>query len=513
MKLSIFAILVTLWASLLVGAWSNDSAHATPVHINSHDGTPFSPSPRANQTDEPDTAGPLIPTGTPRGPIQPSSPAMNVTMMSGGDNTTTSHARRQNDQCGGNGTVFGNGAVFGTTGSRAAEPSGAKAGKVLFTTANWFAAISVDNGVTWNSIDPTVYTGPANQSTDGGFCCDQVVHYLPSINRFVWLIQYLENAKSVNKLRVITFHPSDVDAGGIRAWIYLDIVSTDLQLNGPFDYGDLAVGDSELYVSATNSGTGLVVIRIPIAALDVVGPLTYWYTDPKIGSVAIFSHLSQNPGDTVFWAGHSTIGTTMRVFKWPESGTIYFWNDIRINDWPSSQSNFVSPCPGAPSTNWVFDAQFHDIIGVTRRSTNEVWFAWPAPSGGGFPNLHIQIAQVNTSSWPTLDLIKQWQIWNPDFVFGYPALYTNTCGDVGIAVAFGGGKFNPSSAVGIADSNGVLTQTVYYPELSDVCADRFGDYLTVRQGEGAGYVGFIFAGKSIGGGAERRPRFLEFGRG
>jgi hypothetical protein len=432
--------------------------------------------------------------------------------MGGGNNTNAATSLVKRKQCGGDSIVFNTSTVFGS-GSKASEPSGAKAGQIIFTTANWFAAISIDGGTTFSTINPTVYAGPANPATDGGFCCDQVVQYLPSLDRFVWLIQYVPNAKSVNKLRLISFHPRDVDTKGIKSWIYLDIASTDLKLKNPFDYGDLAVGNNQLYVSATNSGTGLVVIRIPIAALDVVGSLTYWYTDPKRGSVAIFSHLSQNPGDTVFWAGHSVIGTTMRIFKWPESGTTYFWNDIRINSWPSQSRNFVSPCPGNAKVNWVYSPQFHDIIGVTRRSANEVWFSWPAPSGGGFPNLHVQIAQVNTSNWPTLHLIKQWQIWNPDFAFGYPSLYTNECGDVGIAVAFGGGKFNPSSAVGVADSNGVLTHTVYYPELSDVCEDRFGDYLTVRQGVGTGYAGFVYAGKSTDGGVVWHPRFLEFSRG
>ena len=59
----------------------------------------------------------------------------------------------------------------------------------------------------------------------------------------------------------------------------------------------------------------------------------------------------------------------------------------------------------------------------------------------------------------------------------------------------------------------MVTQTVYYPELSDVCEDRFGDYLTVRQGVGMGYTGFVYAEQSTNEGTARHPRFLEFGRG
>ncbi|KAI9866995.1 MAG: hypothetical protein M1813_000393 [Trichoglossum hirsutum] len=523
MKLSILSILVTLWASFLVSARPNEgyhergegqpqSADATPIRGGTFRGTPSPPSPVRGEGDEEDP-GPAIPTGKPRGPITPSSPQVNLKIMGGSNinaNATVPRTKRQ--ECGGGGGIaFDTSTVFGiSSGFPPAEPSGAKAGNVVFSTANFLAAISLDGGATFHTIDPTVYSGPANPATDAGFCCDQIVQYLPSIDRFAWLIQYWPNSNGANKLRLITFHPRDVNTNGINSWIYLDILSTDLGLIKYFDAGELAVGDNYLWLAANNKDTGLVVFRIPIASLDVVGSLTYWYTDANNGRAAYLSRLSQNPGDTLFWGGHSSYGTTMRIFKWPESGTTYFWNDIRINDWPSGSSSFVSTCPGGSSTNWIYSAAFATVLGSTRRSTNEVWFAWAAPSGGGFPNVHIQIAQINTANWPNLQLIKQWQIWNSDFAFIYPAFYTNKCGDVGLTVMFGGGSFNPSSAVGIANSDGVVSQTVYYPELSGVCEDRFGDYVTVRSEDGFNYEGFVYGEQSTGGGIQRNVRFVEF---
>jgi hypothetical protein len=152
------------------------------------------------------------------------------------------------------------------------------------------------------------------------------------------------------------------------------------------------------------------------------------------------------------------------------------------------------------------------VIGATRRTSDEVWFAWNESSRGGFRNPHVQIAQINVGNWPGLHPIKQWQIWNPDFAFSYPALYTNGCGDVGLAIGFGGGSSNPTGAVGVLDSDGVVTQTVYYPEPSDTCEFRFGDYLAVRSAGGAGYEGFVYAIQSTDSGVERNPRFVEFGR-
>lgn len=538
MKLSTLAILVTLWASLLVSAWPTEDHHkddddhhhggddddhhhhhhqsapAIPVRGGTFHGTPSPPSPRRDDGDDEEEPRPAIPTGKPRGPIKPSSPHVNLTIMGDSNidlNNTIPRTKRQ--QCGGNGVVFNTSTLFGTNGGQPSEPSGAKAGNVIFSTANFLAAVSLDGGATFHTLDPTVYSGAANPATDGGYCCDQIVQYLPSIDRFAWLIQYWSNSKGSNKLRLITFHPRDVDIHGINSWIYLDILSTDLKLSGPLDAGELAVGNNYLWLAATNTGHGLVVVRIPTASLNVVGSLTYWYTDVANGGTAYLSRLSQNPGDTLFWGGHSALGTTMRIFKWPESGTTYFWNDIRINDWPANNTNFRSYCPGNSSTNWVYSAAFATVLGSTRRSSSEVWFAWAAPSGGGFANVHIQIAQINVASWPTLQLVRQWQIWNPDFAFIYPAFYTNQCGDVGLSVMLGGGSFNPTSAVGIANSDGVLTRTVYYPELSNVCENRFGDYLTVRSADGFDYEGYVYAEKSTDFGIQRDVRYVQFHKG
>lgn len=407
-------------------------------------------------------------------------------------------------------TIYSSNTQVGSNGETS-EPSGARAGNVVFSTFNWFAAISIDGGATFNPIDPTAFTGPANGTTDEGFCCDQVVEYLPSIDRFVWLLQYSATAKKVNKLRLVTFHPSDVTATAIKSWIYMDIVTSDLGFPSWLDFGELAVGNTWLHMSATLIGTGLTVFRIPIAALNVVGPLTYSYTAPRDGAIPGGARLTQNPGDTVFWAGHSSLGSRMRVFRWREADTNYAWNDVDIKNFPTDGSKIFSACPNNATHSWT--RVVFNVMAATRRSANEVWFGWPAPSGHPFPFPHVQIVQFDVSGWPQISLIKQWQVWNPNFAFSFPAFYTNRCQDVGLAVAFGGNGNNPTSAVGVLDSHGVLTQTVYYPELSDTCEFRFGDYLTVRSSDGFSYDGFIYALQSGEGTVIRNERYVQFRRG
>jgi hypothetical protein len=55
-------------------------------------------------------------------------------------------------------------------------------GNVVFYTGNWYAALSSDGGNTFQYVDPfTAFPDPPNM----GFCCDQVVQYIPQIDTFV----------------------------------------------------------------------------------------------------------------------------------------------------------------------------------------------------------------------------------------------------------------------------------------------------------------------------------------
>lgn len=491
-------------------------------------GTPYAPSPIGP---EPDDDEPSPPLPNPPGSMLPSSPAIDLVLLTGGNNGTNQTVpRRKRDNCEGPGIIFDESTVFqsdtqiSATPAKGspAEPNGARHGNVVFTTSNWAAQISIDGGFTFTTIDPTTYAGPGTLGVNGGFCCDQVVQYVPSIDRFIWLLQYATDnstGPSLNKLRLITFHPSDVAATKINNWLYTDFLSTVTGAGGWLDYGELSVGNSQLYLSATwygQTGSGLTVMQIPLNALNVVGGYTYSSTHWQDGGFAQGSRISQNGGDAVFWAGHvsNNPSTSMRVFKWSEGASNYAWNDLTIDPWPTNTTNFVSNCPGT-KTNWLYINSANNIIGSTRFSENEVWFAWNANSGGGFVNPHIQIVQVNVANFPTITKAKQWQIWNPNFAFAFPNFYTSTeCGDVGLAVVFGGNTQNPSSALGVITQEGVLTQTVYYPELSDTCELRIGDYLGVRSDNGVGFEGFVYAIQSAGGGAvSRNSRFVAFGRG
>jgi hypothetical protein len=83
------------------------------------------------------------------------------------------------------------------------DPSGASGGGVVFATANppgtnTCAAVSIDDGLTFKPVDPSTIwkdifspvKDGAGTTISGGFCCDQIVRYVASIDRFVWYLQF-----------------------------------------------------------------------------------------------------------------------------------------------------------------------------------------------------------------------------------------------------------------------------------------------------------------------------------
>ena len=168
-----------------------DSARATPALGTVQQGTRFPPTPIIVSDDDgpKEEEGPSFPLDHTTGPIAPTSPLTNLTGPLALDHPAprgrASLTHRQ--QCPRRNNVV-SGILFSNDTGRASEPSGATASNVVFTTANWLAAVSIDFGSTFHTLDASTFSGPAVPATDAGFCCDQIVQYMPRIDRFAWLI-------------------------------------------------------------------------------------------------------------------------------------------------------------------------------------------------------------------------------------------------------------------------------------------------------------------------------------
>src|SRR6266542_2517003 len=204
------------------------------VGSNSVTGAPFPPQPP--ELDNENGSLWTVPTG-PFVPGTPTATSTNAQMAPALARTN----REQLVSLDSPGTVeFPENRGLGINGNSIAEPSGASGGGVIFVTANSFAAYSTNGGSSFTPLNPsTIFPADAI-----GFCCDQIVQYVPSIDRFIWLLQG-------NGFRLASASPASIISSGGTAWTYWNLPSNIFsQPTGTgVDYPDLSVGDNSLYLS------------------------------------------------------------------------------------------------------------------------------------------------------------------------------------------------------------------------------------------------------------------------
>jgi hypothetical protein len=527
------------------GSADSLSASTTPNYV---EGAPFPHFDISITEGRNEGPGFIVPAGPLRGSLAPTvrlSPLLKLT-------SDPDDAEAQGG-AGENPVIFDRNSPFGNKVSFSGIPpdmSGAMRDNVVLMTGNTFAALSTDGGANFTALDPTtIFPSAPNRDAagnllDNGLCCDQVIQYVPQIDRFIWLMQFCGSGaaapggnclQGINRIRIAAASPNDVVNSKGTVWTYWDITSGDLGIGSTtMDYPDMSVGAGFLYISTDKVGPtaldskknppanpgGLIVIRMPLAEIQNRATVNYNFTNFADSRVAYGGHITQNTGDTVFWAGHNDSTSQMRVFVWPESSGRYSWRDININSWPNT--DYSSNCPDG--TNWLsFGFPGSGVIGATRRfgggffpgPASEVWFAWTAARGGGFAHPHVQVVQIDTTdsdprNW---SVTNQWQIWNPDHAFAYPCLATNTNQEIGISLGWGGNKqFFANHAVGILGDF-----VVWYAEASDAAISRWGDYVTVRQASPKGTlyaaVGYaVLRNTPPATGTRFNPRYVLFGR-
>jgi hypothetical protein len=476
------------------GEEETSSSSAEPNVIS---GAPFPPEVIVGPPEaEVNPPGPPVPTGPLRGSVTPTSPSAEVLEPIVVDDvgldalhfsvrpqqTTDPLAFVRNTQFGITETPSEHGVPV--------DPSGASSGNVVLASGNTYASLSTDSGRggTFTRLETTEIFGKdaAGNLIDGGLCCDQIVHYIPSIDRFVLLMQFNRAPTGPNRLRIAVASPQDIinNNGGRSAWTVWDLTSTSFGLGNDswLDYPDIGFGATFLYISVNVLGpretsSSLMVVRIPLVELENGQTINFRYKDPKKSKIPIYSHILQNTGNEVFWAANPG-NSKMRIFSWREDSIRFTWRDIPINTWPNR--DFSSSTPPDRKTNWLQNCgpwgTTSGILGATRRlgpeGTDELFFAWTAARGGGFPHPHIQVVRINRSNFRVLD---QFAIWNENAAFAYPALATNSNNEVATSLAGGGPTLFPTHAVGIVGDHQLFSSTN-----SDGALNRNGDYYTVR---------------------------------
>jgi hypothetical protein len=367
----------------------------------------------------------------------------------------------------------------GQVSDNAVDPSGANSeGGIIVRTGNWYVDASTDSGVTWKRFDRTALfpKTPGNGSTS-----DHLIHYIPSIDRFVWFMEHVAGNDGSGAFRLALASPADIKTDFTKAWRRrFSYVADDFGLKGVnFDFPDIAWTNEFLYLSTnTVSGAtnGLLVARIRLSELAGSGNVTTEYTNPADSTDAYLGHLVQNSSDTMFWAGH-TGGAKIRVHSWSDAGGLSTPTDVPVAVWPQNALSATSP----NNTDWLTflnaSSQYTILGGV--RVDSILWVAWTAssgkgpPSGFNFPNAHVRIVRIDLG---TMKVAAEMQVWNPDYAFAYPSLHANARGEVGIVLAWGGKNDHANAAAGILGDF-----VVWYQNGSDTTTARWGDFTTVRR--------------------------------
>jgi hypothetical protein len=389
-----------------------------------------------------------------------------------------------------------------TTGVWPPDMSGAKAGDVVVMSGNLWLKLSVDSGKTFSDIKFTDVF--AADKTYGGWAGDQVIHYAPAIDCFLLYVQSKVGAKgtanqSKSVVKVALASPADLKKfkGGKAAWRrQWDFTSDDFGLNAWLDFPDIAVGAGFVYINtnafartydsagnAQNAFAGKLFFELPLRELKAGTGFNFSYA--VCTDALSYGSPTQNIGDENYWAAHID-NSALRIYSSKGGDPNYQWRERTLkSNWPlaaldvNKVRDIVSSAPD--SGDWI--SEDHRIIGATRVN-NQLWFAWAAAKGDGgaggfsFPQPHIQIAKFDLGQ--DYKLIEQAQIWNADIAFAYPSLTTNSNNEVGISLAWGGGKSYGSAAVGIFGDF-----VVWFGDASDRTSTvssptRFGDYLHVR---------------------------------
>lgn len=455
-------------------------------------------------------------------------------------------------------SVFGSYAFMNDRASYTAEPQVAVHGDRVQMSWNWLAATSSDLGASFTVTDPE--TDPAFDPVPGGFCCDQLVRYVPGHDLWVWVLQYGLDVDSENRQRIVVAHGDA--AWAARDFSYWDLVPQALGYPPSvwLDRPEIATTDDYLFFSTNayqfpqpdEKWAGTIVLRISLAELaagDAINPTCMFrpsYQGEGWASPWYFDSIYPIRGatDTMYLAAHLDT-SWLALWRWPDDSaapTLHWVVDVaddgqryvrypgRFRENAAGETYEISyTCPRSgvdpPATaDWC------------ARSDDRVLGGWLA---GGKLGLAWNASQDGTAKpypWLWMVILDEAQLVNclrGECVDGYPKIgYLDRAvqyivvtplpnGDVGGVVLQGGGDRNLTCTAIVHDA---LTEADpnapgYWEEKDLASSDQSpgvnsGDYLGIAPegGNDRTWSAACMTVRERSYGADSTVNFVRFGR-
>jgi hypothetical protein len=342
-------------------------------------------------------------------------------------------------------------------------------GSIVLYTSNDRDALSTDGGYSFSALDPaTVFP-----NTAGGFCCDQVVTYLPRKKRFVWVLQYwpgrdgVFNDRGANVIRVATATSRQVLDS---QWTYYDFAPSDFGLKKSrisrtfptLDRTHITFTGADLYLTVDGWAAkgkvfkGTAVWRIPQAQLGK-GTIGYqWLLLPSAASkVRPAQEASQNAA-VQYFAGAATT-SRLDVFRWAHADNFVSMQEVDVGTIATEDT--VSRDPARVDWMERYGKQAGAVVTGAHQG-NSLLFGWMYGRQAKVINddgsedlvkLHDQpglgFVVINTDVSP-LKKVAGAHIQFANDAAALPQLRMNTDGATALSFMYGGPGRYPSHAVG-----------------------------------------------------------------
>ncbi len=455
-------------------------------------------------------------------------------------------------------TVFGSFAFNDERASFTAEPQVAVKGDRVQMSWNWLAATSRDLGSTFRVTDPA--QDPAFGPVPGGFCCDQLVRYIPSHDLWIWVLQYGLDRDSENLQRLAVARGDE--AWDARQFNYWDLVPQELGYEPRvwLDRPEVASTDQYLYLSTNayrdpqpdEKWAGTIVLRISLdelAAGETINPTCLFrpsYQAPTWDAAREFDSLYPVRGatDTMYLVAH--LSTAWRaLWRWPDeqdAPTLHWVSDIaadgtgrvaypgRFRQNAQGQSVEIAySCPLAgsdppSSTDWCTRSDDRVLAGWL--AGGKLGLAWNVSQTGAnapYPWLWMMILDeagvVDCQSGECVDGYPH--IGYQDRAVQYVAITPLAGGDVGGVVLQGGGsrRLTCTAIVHDAFTESDPNAPGYWEEKDVASSDaapgiKSGDYLGIAPngGNDTTWSGACMTVRQRASGPDSTVHFVRFGR-